>query len=230
MKNIIESIANQYYEIIKNTRNEKSKWTIFVVVLYLLSVCFVVSGYISIKKNSTLCIILFSILSIISVIFMLYFENKRRDEIFSIKINRNSKQLQLLSLKKILRKCDLIKITDQTKTYELIEYVDKTYKSKFITINKIRKAFNTICAILIIPLALTITDNILNSKLDFEDKVIVLVCIFIILLVSFIVVSSIIDFFEEISELKNYKYKALLEDLKIISKFDLKWKLKIHKE
>lgn len=81
MKNIIESIANQYYEIIKNTRNEKSKWTIFVVVLYLLSVCVVVSGYISIKKNSTLCIILFSILSIISVIFMLYFENKRRDEI-----------------------------------------------------------------------------------------------------------------------------------------------------
>ena len=90
MKNIIESIANQYYEIIKNTRNEKSKWTIFVVVLYLLSVFFVVSGYISIKKNSTLCIILFSILSIISVIFMLYFENKRRDEIFSIKNNRNS--------------------------------------------------------------------------------------------------------------------------------------------
>lgn len=230
MKNIIESIANQYYEIIKNTRNEKSKWTAFVVVLYLLSVFFVVSGYISINKNSTLCIILFSILSIISVILMLYFENKRRNEIFSIKINRNSKQLQLLSLKKILRKCDLIKITDQAKTYELIEYVEKTYKSKFITINKIRKTFNTICAILIIPLALTITDNILNSKLDFEDKMILLVCIFIILLVSYIVVSSIIDFFEEISELKNYKYKALLEDLKIISKFDLKWKLKIHKE
>ena len=227
MNELIKTIADDYYKKIGELRNTKSKWNKFILIFYILSIVSLVLDYIFAKQQKTALMIVFLGLCIGFLIATFFFYDKRNNDLSQRISSSNCRQKELIYLRLILRKNNLFKIESKSEIRETIEYANEFYKEKFKTINRIKKAFNSLCVVIIIPLVFSISDYVLNNIGDIYDKIVIIVYLFSFLFALYVICSVLLDFINEIIATINYKYKLLINDLKIISKFDVKFKVKI---
>ena len=224
MSIIIENLVNQYKGQTKNLKFKKNKYawitiSLLIVLLIILAI-HLVSFYKELRMKSFILLGVEIVLLIVIEIF-----SRKSDKVyFTDKDNLDIQKRSLDILNNIIVGCEIATFSTKEDLKELYEITNSVYESKFKYAEETQKAVQNIANIVLIPILLALAKYILDINcIDAVHKISIICLIVVFAAVILITVHYIfVVVVKDIIQMRNAKYEIFLDDLELLSKFDLK--------